>query len=409
LITLVIIVGVFGLSVVGGALGAPFGLGFLGAPIAAIQLPAERVAPAIDLGVIEYEVKNTAIMFWIAGVILVLVAFFGTRKIRSNSPEKDVPTGLQNFLEVIVGFFITLGESAAGGRHGRRFLPLVLSIFLVVVVNNWIGVLPGVGTIGWVETSEEFVEHRDHAISLDGSDADFKDPDLIVFEGDGNFKWIWFGQTSQDAVPLATISEAHEGESDGGDHADEGSGEATFILDTSRVPGGLDKDFNESLFETIGAETADTEHPELRELHDPENVGILVPYLRGANTDVNNTLAIALVAMITVQIWGFRSLGFRGYGGKFINLKQGPIYFFVGILEIIGELARTISFTFRLFGNMFAGEVLLVAMAFLFPLIGIIPFIGLELFVGVIQGFIFAMLTLVFGVMASLGHAEEEH
>jgi F-type H+-transporting ATPase subunit a len=401
LLTLIILLGVFGLSVVGGALGAPFGLGFLGSPIAAIQLPAERVAPAIDFGAFEYEVMNTVIMFWFSGIILTLVAFFGTRKIRSNSPEKDVPTGLQNFLEVIVAFFINLAESAAGGRHGRRFLPLVLSIFLVVVINNWVGVLPGVGTIGWVETSEEFVEHRDHAIHEDGDDAEYKDPDMAVFEGSGNFKWIWFGQSSQDGVPLSLISEAHADESDTGDQG----GEPSFVLDTH----GLDEDFDESLYATIGAETADPEHPELRELRDPENVGILVPYLRGANTDVNTTLAIALVAMITVQIWGFRSLGFGGYGGKFINVKQGPIFFFVGILEIIGELARTISFTFRLFGNMFAGEVLLVAMAFLFPLIGIIPFIGLELFVGVIQAFIFAMLTLVFGVMATIGHGEEEH
>jgi F-type H+-transporting ATPase subunit a len=329
---------------------------------------------------------NTAIMSWFAGAILILVAYFGTRKIRSNSPEKDVPTGLQNFLEVIVGFFINLGESAAGGRHGRRFLPLVLSIFLVVVINNWIGVLPGVGTIGWVETSEHFVHERDEAIEeaeRDGGEADFKDPDLVVFNGGGgNFKWIGFGQTSKEAVPLASLEADHDG------HGVE-------LHDRDL----LDEDFDEGLLADIDSHDLDL----------AEDVGILVPYLRGANTDVNNTLAIALVAMLTVQIWGFRSLGFRGYGGKFINLKQGPIYFFVGILEIIGELARTISFTFRLFGNMFAGEVLLVAMAFLFPLIGIIPFIGLELFVGVIQGFIFAMLTLVFGVMASLGHAEEEH
>jgi F-type H+-transporting ATPase subunit a len=383
---LIVLAGVFGLSVVGGALGAPFGLGFLGSPIAAIQLPAEKVAPAIDFGLFKYEVMNTAIMSWFAGAILILVAYFGTRKIRSNSPEKDVPTGLQNFLEVIVGFFINLGESAAGGRHGRRFLPLVLSIFLVVVINNWIGVLPGVGTIGWVETSEHFVHERDEAIEeaeRDGGEADFKDPDLVVFNGGGgNFKWIGFGQTSKEAVPLASLEADHDG------HGVE-------LHDRDL----LDEDFDEGLLADIDSHDLDL----------AEDVGILVPYLRGANTDVNNTLAIALVAMLTVQIWGFRSLGFRGYGGKFINLKQGPIYFFVGILEIIGELARTISFTFRLFGNMFAGEVLLVAMAFLFPLIGIIPFIGLELFVGVIQGFIFAMLTLVFGVMASLGHAEEQH
>ena len=80
---------------------------------------------------------------------------------------------------------------------------------------------------------------------------------------------------------------------------------------------------------------------------------------------------------------------------------------FVGVLEMFGELARVVSFTFRLFGNMFAGEVLLIAMGFLLPLIGIIPFLGLELFIGLIQAFIFAMLTLVFGAMAVMPHGEE--
>ena len=79
---------------------------------------------------------------------------------------------------------------------------------------------------------------------------------------------------------------------------------------------------------------------------------------------------------------------------------------FVGLLEFIAELARVVSFTFRLFGNMFAGEVLLVAMMFLLPFIGIIPFMGLELFVGVIQAFIFSILTLIFGITAISDHSE---
>ena len=95
--------------------------------------------------------------------------------------------------------------------------------------------------------------------------------------------------------------------------------------------------------------------------------------------------------------------------GKYLDFTKGPIGFFVGILEGIGEIARLISFTFRLFGNIFAGEVLLIAMAFLMPIIGIIPFLGLELFVGVIQAFIFAMLTLVFASLATISHGGEAH
>jgi F0F1-type ATP synthase membrane subunit a len=86
--------------------------------------------------------------------------------------------------------------------------------------------------------------------------------------------------------------------------------------------------------------------------------------LRAANTDVNMTLAIALVAMVMVHYWGFSILGAFGHAGKFINFREGPVGFFVGLLELISELAKVISFTFRLFGNIFAGEVLLMAMGF---------------------------------------------
>ena len=98
-----------------------------------------------------------------------------------------------------------------------------------------------------------------------------------------------------------------------------------------------------------------------------------------------------------------------GHAGKFLNFKGGPIGLFVGALEMVSEAARVISFTFRLFGNIFAGEVLLIAMAFLIPLIGLVPFLGLELFVGLIQAFIFSMLTLVFAATATVSHADEGH
>ena len=118
---------------------------------------------------------------------------------------------------------------------------------------------------------------------------------------------------------------------------------------------------------------------------------------------------MAIIAMFMVHFWGLRSLGVFGHVGKFMNFKEGPIGAFVGVLEAIGEAARVISFTFRLFGNIFAGEVLLIAMSFLIPLVGLVPFLGLELFVGLIQAFIFSMLTLVFAASASISHGSEEH
>lgn len=127
-----------------------------------------------------------------------------------------------------------------------------------------------------------------------------------------------------------------------------------------------------------------------------------VPYLRGATADLNTTLAIAITAVIAIQYYGIKSLGLT-YFKKFINLSN-PIMFGVGLLEIISEFSRIISFAFRLFGNIFAGEVLLTVIAFLMPLIAPLPFIGLELFVGFIQALVFSMLTAVFLSMATVSH-----
>lgn len=132
----------------------------------------------------------------------------------------------------------------------------------------------------------------------------------------------------------------------------------------------------------------------------------LIPFLRSANTDLNTTLAMGIISVILAQVFGIIFIGFFKHVGKFINFR-GPIDFFVGILEFIGELARVISFAFRLFGNIFAGEVLLVVIAFLIPYIAPLPFYGLELFVGFIQALVFAMLTLVFLTMATMEHGHE--
>lgn len=133
----------------------------------------------------------------------------------------------------------------------------------------------------------------------------------------------------------------------------------------------------------------------------------LVPYFRAPTADLNTTLALALIAMIWVQVHGFHHLGF-GYLKKFFDFR-GPIQFFVGILELLSEFSKIISFAFRLFGNIFAGEVLLVVMTFLVPYLGPTPFLGMEIFVGLIQALVFMMLTTVFINIAGLSHADENH
>ena len=260
-----------------------------------------------------------------------------------------MPGRLQGALEIVLEFFLGLAESVAGPEKARRFFPLVVTIFLFIVTANWMGIVPGFGTIGRFEPAEEVIHHAEDAAAEEGKAVDLSSVKLQVFDRDGSIAVLPFGSVG-DEITAAELSPSTE-----------------------------------------------------------DRAGLLVPFLRSANTDINTTLAIALVAMFMVHWWALRALGVSGHLGKFLNVRGGPIGIFVGVLEAISEIARVISFTFRLFGNIFAGEVLLIAMAFLVPLIGLVPFLGLELFVGLIQAFIFAMLTLVFAATATVSHGAEEH
>lgn len=136
----------------------------------------------------------------------------------------------------------------------------------------------------------------------------------------------------------------------------------------------------------------------------------LVPFLRGSATDLNFTFALAIVAVLAVEYFGFRALGL-GYLTKFFNVGGminkpvfGVIDFGVGLLELVSEISKIISFAFRLFGNIFAGTLLLAILGAL--TVAIVPsfLYVLELFVGVIQAYVFGMLTLVFISQAVVGH-----
>jgi F-type H+-transporting ATPase subunit a len=142
---------------------------------------------------------------------------------------------------------------------------------------------------------------------------------------------------------------------------------------------------------------------------------ILAPLFRGISVDLNFTAALALIAVVMIQVVGFRAQGF-GYLTKFFNTRRmfkvpffGAMDFLVGLLELISELSKILSFAFRLFGNMFAGIVLVAIVAGLLGKISILPAMVMlfELFVGVIQAFVFGMLTMVFMAQATQGHGEE--
>ena len=333
----------FVVGLYGGALGNQFGGGFLGSPLAHIQLAAEPVIADPILG--DFQITNTMVTTWIAIVLLGLASWRVSRRV------EDVPGRFQNFIEVILEFFLNVAESVAGRERARRFFPLVMTIFLFIVVSNWMGVLPGFGTIGRFEPADEVIHHLEAEALADGHELDLDSVTLSIFEGEEAIALLPFGSV----------------------------GNVTTAADMAADVG------------------------------DGQRAGLLVPFLRSANTTLNTTLALAIVAMVMVHWWGLRTLGVFGHLGKYINFREGPIGVFVGLLEGISEIARVISFTFRLFGNIFAGEVLLIAMAFLVPLVGLIPFLGLELFVGLIQAFIFAMLILVFAATATIRHGPSDH
>jgi len=159
-----------------------------------------------------------------------------------------------------------------------------------------------------------------------------------------------------------------------------------------------------------------------------EGYRTIVPLLRSANTDLNTTLALAICSVLGTQLYGIRVLGLSAYLSRFVNitrftqffaglirggprkpigyLLRGGLDLFIGLLEIFEELTKILSFSFRLFGNIFAGEVLLVVVAFLVPYAASLPFMGLELFIGFIQALIFMVLTVAFTMRAITPHVE---
>jgi F-type H+-transporting ATPase subunit a len=307
---------------------------FLRGPIPHISIAAE---PLTNVGGVK--ITNTMLTSWVIVILIALVVLFVTSR-----KWTLVPGGVQNFVEAVVEAFYNLVTGIAGEEKGRRFFPVVATIFFFVLISNWLSLTPIFNVIGFQSDPQEtgFVMNK---------------TDLGPF----HLATVPFSN-------LSTLSADSISESD------------------SNVTAHHDKVVADGKF-----------------------VGDLIPLFRGINTDLNTPLAIAIWSAIFVEFWGITSLGVFKYGKKFLNFK-GPIDFFVGILELISELVRLVSFTFRLFGNMFAGEVVILMFTFLTPLILTLPFYGLELFVGVVQAFIFASLTLVFAVMATQSHdGHEEH
>ena len=258
-------------------------------PVATIEPTATLREAAEQLtadGIGGYELINSSILFWAAILIIITISFLGTRNM------KMVPTGFQNFMELLVEGFIGLTESV-GGPAARRFLPLVMTIFLVILLSNWLGILPGVGTIGRIESAEELVSHELHDLEVEirESQPGLNDEEveeraltealaavgkkkLTVFDDTAGINLIPFGRGEDTKAPLINVI-----------------GDAQGVHD-------IEERLEASTLVTAPLDNDGKEQPELK----GKNAGILIPYLRGPNTDLNTTLAIALVAMLRASV-----------------------------------------------------------------------------------------------------------
>src|SRR4030067_3550355 len=217
----------------------------------------------------------------LTSLIITIILFFLVLKLRLTKTKKQ--TNIYFVTEMLIECFYNFFEKIAGNLTIKIF-PVIFTFFIFIILSNWVGLIPGVGSIG-----------------------------------------IW----------------------------EEREGKKLFL-----------------------------------------------PLFRGPNADLNTTLALALISVFLTQTLSIKAIGIKNYFNRFINFTN-PLKFFVGILEIVQELAKILSFSFRLFGNIFAGEVLLLVMTFLIPLIVPVPFLFLEIFVGFIQALVFTMLTTIFIVVSS--------
>lgn len=245
-----------------------------------ITLAAERL-----FTVWGFPVTNSTLAMWLVILLLVGVGALVSRRVSL------VPGRLQNLFEMVFEYLLDMMERTLGSRAlALRYFPFITTIFLFVLVANWLHFLPIFGTI--------------------------------------------------------TVEHGHE----------------------------------------------------------------MVPLFHGVNADLNSTLALAIISFFVIELSGILTLGVLKYGSKFVNFTGGAMMFVVGLLELIGNLARLISFSFRLFGAIFAGEVLLMVVGTFVPYFLPVPLMAFEAFIGLLQAAIFAILTLAFIKLAiDEPHGAEKH
>jgi F-type H+-transporting ATPase subunit a len=328
-----------------------------------IQLAGEAY-PGIAPDFLGVGVLNTFFATLLAYALLLLLP--AILRPKSHTPE-EVPTGFYNLFEMLVEGAYGFVEGVVGSDKVKHFFPFFFIFFIMVLTINLMGLVPGFDSIG-------FWEYKPHFKAMQAA----RDAGKVY----GTPEWDEY---------------VHEKEAE-----------------YEKYPQG---DLQYGLF-LLGAQNAEALGIDPRDAQ-----WTIVPFFRPGATDLNFTLALAIVGMVIVQIIGFQYLGL-GYLKKFFAFRGGFIEAFarnpldgiigyvippiVGIIELVSEVAKVISFAFRLLGAMFGGMVLLFVMSNL-AAVANLAFFGLELFVGSIQAFVFAMLLTIFMNTATHSHGHDDH
>ena len=432
-----------------------------------IQLPGENLPAGYNVPFTDMRITNTLVAGVIVWILLLLFLVYIARR-RPKDGSEVPPGGFYNLFEALFEGLMGFIGGIAGGAHFRLIFNMFMTIFLIVLLSNWMSLIPGIDTVGFIHahTKEKYDPATEEykVITTDG--YEIYQGFLGVSYVNGQCDWISpADEAAADEAAMTAASAAaaaanlaakqeqayadyqasHDGHGDdaheeeaGDDHGDDGHDDAPAMSDAgeaasadvlaaraaekqARRDRGCYTGVAISPWEDGYEPSAKDEKKEPIPLHpDPGGADakrvpwVVLPLVRVASTDLNMTLTLAIIAVVMVQYVGVKALGI-GYFTKFFNFGTlfksplGGIDVAVGLLELIGDFAKILSFSFRLLGAMFAGAILLFVMSFLVPILPW-PFFILEFFVGAIQALVFALLTAIFMNLATISHHhDDEH
>jgi F-type H+-transporting ATPase subunit a len=409
---------IFGGIVVFLALCAIFTFGFLpsqgiAVAVPVIMVPGEPYDPTLPVD--SFRWTNTLTATLLATIAVVVFIALAWRS--SKGWTREVPTRFQSWVELLVGFMYNLTRQIGGERNGRMLFPLVGALFVFLLAANWMKLLPGIESVGVLHCAEDgfngypAVSVGNEAYQLYNSQPLNVGLTASHESYEACHHWKDHGAVKPSAELKNQVANRLEEE------------EAALRAELT-AQGVADADIDTQV-EALRLELLEElyEHPTYAISADAIRAGaipyhfVITPFVRGASTDLNLTLALAIISVIAIQVFGVIANG-PDYFQKFINLRAlgnlskkplGAIDFVVGIFEIISEIGKMVSLAFRLFGNMFAGGILLIVMSFLAAAVLPMIFIGLELIITTIQALVFAVLTLVFASQAMEGHHGDDH